>query len=368
VDRPKKKPLITANMVTLARLIPMPVLVWLIYRGIERGSERELWIALVLGTIIGCTDFVDGLLARKYGPTVLGGLLDPIADKVFVAFIYLPFADLDVIPAWSVALMFVREFLVTALRSAYEQRDLSLKTSYLGKVKTWTQMQGIGVLILFPLIGDRNILLGLMLFGAATPLVAMAGLWLVKRKFWRGALVMSGSFLPLIYLVLRGDVQLTMLVIMLTIVAITWVSGIDYVVIGFRDLRGRGDFRRADFVRIVGSLALPSLIFLALVETPMPPWPLLTILAVELSVGGLDNLLSHHKAAAGAMVWGVRVLGTSMLLAAALFLPDYATWLAVAGAAVSVAGVTIEFWRGRPYYLDQRFRDKRLRQSAAARV
>jgi hypothetical protein len=61
------------------------------------------------------------------------------------------------------------------------------------------------------------------------------------------------------------------------------------------------------------------------------------------------------------------VLGTSLLLTAALFLPDYATWLAVGGAAVSVAGVTIEFWRGRPYYLDQKFRDKRLRQSAAAR-
>ena len=33
------------------------------------------------------------MLARKYGPTVLGGLLDPIADKVFIAFAYTPFAD-----------------------------------------------------------------------------------------------------------------------------------------------------------------------------------------------------------------------------------------------------------------------------------
>jgi cardiolipin synthase (CMP-forming) len=93
----------------------MPALCWLIYQG-------DLWLALILGTLIGCTDFVDGYLARKHGPTVLGGLLDPIADKVFIAFVYLPLADLGTVPAWAVALMFVREFLVTALRSAYEQR------------------------------------------------------------------------------------------------------------------------------------------------------------------------------------------------------------------------------------------------------
>jgi len=52
--------------------------------------------------------------------------------------------------------MFVRELFITALRSAYEQRDLSLKTSYIAKVKTWTQMQGIGVMLLFPLLADSR--------------------------------------------------------------------------------------------------------------------------------------------------------------------------------------------------------------------
>ena len=125
-----KKPLISANLVTLLRLIPMPLLAWWIYEG-------TLVPALIVGTIVGSTDFVDGWLARRQGPTVLGGLLDPIADKVFVALIYLPFADIGVIPAWACALMFIREFLVTALRSAYERRGLSMKTSYLAKVKTW---------------------------------------------------------------------------------------------------------------------------------------------------------------------------------------------------------------------------------------
>ena len=104
-----------------------------------------MWCALIAGTLIGCTDWVDGMLARKYGPTVLGGLLDPIADKVFIAFAYTPFADIGMVPWWACALMFTREFFITALRSAYEQRNLTLKTSYIAKAKTWTQMQGIGV-------------------------------------------------------------------------------------------------------------------------------------------------------------------------------------------------------------------------------
>ena len=53
--------------------------------------------------------------------------------------------------------MFVREFFVTALRSAYEQRDLTMKTSYLAKAKTWTQMQGIGVMLLFPLVDEQGV-------------------------------------------------------------------------------------------------------------------------------------------------------------------------------------------------------------------
>ena len=136
------KPWITANQVTLARLIPMPLLAWLIYEGAQQGYENNpyMWSALIAGIVIGSTDWLDGMLARKYGPTVLGGLLDPIADKVFIAFAYAPFADdimkangvaSSMVPAWVVALMFTREFFITALRSAYEQRALTLKTSYL---------------------------------------------------------------------------------------------------------------------------------------------------------------------------------------------------------------------------------------------
>jgi phosphatidylglycerophosphate synthase len=160
---------------------------------------------------------------------------------------------------------------------------------------------------------------------------------------------------------LQGNTRLTLYFIMVVIVALTWASGFDYLFAGLRHLRGRGDFGRADAVRILGSLLLPCAIFAALRETPAPGWPLLAILSLELAIGGLDNLLSHHKKASGALPWGARTLGASALLGVALLLPQAATWLSVLAAAISFAGVTWEFWRGRDYYLDARIRDEVLR-------
>ena len=345
------RPLITANQVTLGRLIPMPLLSWLIYEGHRLGDKSYLWSALIAGIFLGCTDWVDGMLARKYGPTVLGGLLDPIADKVFMAFAYTPFADSGLVPWWACALMFTREFFITALRSAYEQRDLTLKTSYLAKAKTWTQMQGIGVMLLFPLVDNKAFLVWLLAIGTALPLVAMAGLWLAKKKFWRGAIVMSASFAALLVVFLYDEVYAPRAV-MIGVVAITWISGIDYIVVGWKQLRGRGDFTLADGVRLLGSLALPILLFAVLVYTDAPRWTIFLILALELAVGGLDNLLSHHKAATLALAWGGRVLGISVLLAGALVMKSHAAPLSIVAALVSVFGVTAEFIRGRAYYID----------------
>ena len=362
------RPLITANQVTLARLIPMPLLSWLIYQGAAQGYKDNIymWSALIAGTLIGCTDWVDGMLARKYGPTVLGGLLDPIADKIFIAFAYTPFVDCDhpLLPWWTVALMFQREFFVTALRSAYEQRNLTLKTSYLAKVKTWTQMQGIGMVLLFPLVDNQSFLTWLLIAGVASPMVAMVALWIIRKKIWRGAFVMSGSFVPILAFHLHGDMALTIQAIMFMIVAITWISGFDYVLVGWRQLRGRGDFARADGVRIIGGLALPLLAYPVLIG-PSPAWPIFLILAFELAVGGLDNLMSHHKRATKALAWGGRVLGVCVLLTGALIVPAYAAPLAILAAAVSLVGVFAEFWRGRDYFLDKRIRDKALRDASA---
>ncbi len=144
---------------------------------------------------------------------------------------------------------------------------------------------------------------------------------------------------------------------------ITWLSGVDYVIAGFTQLRGRGDFNRSDLVRLFASVAMPLTAFGALTESPAPAWPLITIISIELAVGGLDNLLSHHKKAAGAIAWGSRTLGVAALLGLAIAVPAQATALVLAAMAVSIIGVAREFWRGSDYYLDKRIRRRELAAS-----
>lgn len=333
----------------------MPLLAWMVYEGHNRHDDRYLWSALVAGVLIGSTDWVDGMLARKYGPTVLGGLLDPIADKVFIAFAYAPFADSGpngepMVWWWACALMFTREFFITALRSAYEQRDMTLKTSYLAKAKTWSQMQGIGVMLLFPLVENKRVLVAMLVAGIVAPLVALVAVWIAKRRFWRATLYMAVSFAATLVVYLY-DEAFAPRAIMVGVVAITWISGLDYIGVGWKQLRGRGDFRRADGVRLIGGLALPILLFAVLHYTSVPRWTIFTMLALELAVGGLDNLLSHHKVATLALAWGGRVLGISALLVCALVVPAAATPLAIVATIVCVGGVIAEFVRGKPYYI-----------------
>src|SRR5215813_15200254 len=93
-------------------LLPLPVYM-LIY-----GGHVQWWLAFAIFVILGATDFIDGLMARKEGPTKLGSLIDPVADKIFVAAIILSMVAVNLFPAWLVSTLLVREFLMTSLRSS----------------------------------------------------------------------------------------------------------------------------------------------------------------------------------------------------------------------------------------------------------
>src|SRR5688500_10802416 len=131
---------ITANQLTVARILALPFPCWAL---IVRPEQPWMWVAFVFGTLIGATDFVDGWLARREGPTVLGSLLDPVADKLFVAMLLLPLVATGECPGWAAGALFVRELLITTLRTSMAVRKQSLKTSQLGKLKTVVQMGGI---------------------------------------------------------------------------------------------------------------------------------------------------------------------------------------------------------------------------------
>jgi CDP-diacylglycerol--glycerol-3-phosphate 3-phosphatidyltransferase len=336
----------------------MPLLAALVY-----GGTSAHVVAMFLGTLIGCTDFVDGYLARKYGPTVLGGLMDPVADKVFIALSFLPYMDNGWVPWWLVAALFVREFLITGLRSSFEIRRRQLGTTYLAKVKTWVQMCGIGVLLLLSLVRSPLAVSLLFGLGAVLPLVGLLLYRWKTGKPWPGAWIFA-SILSVLFLlhVVGGDhvIRFGLLALML---AITWVSGFDYLATAWRELLR--DVTAFDAVRALGALALPTLATLVLSHTHAAAWPIMAIVTVELAHGGLDNLLAHHDACAPAWSYGSRVLGASALLALALMRPSNATFFSLLALAVSLLPTVWAFVRNRRFYLEEKLREKKRVASPA---
>jgi len=125
-----------ADQLTVARALSVPVVV-LLYAWSFDG--HAYWATAVF-CVAMTTDFFDGKLARRHGRTSpLGSLLDPIADKVLVLGTLVMLVGLDVVPAWMVAAIVVREVLITGLRQAAIERGAVIAARALGKLKTWAQ-------------------------------------------------------------------------------------------------------------------------------------------------------------------------------------------------------------------------------------
>ena len=105
-------------------LVPLLVVVLLTeFEGRQvLGVSKELLGAAIFA-LASLTDWLDGYLARRRRQvTWIGQMLDPIADKLLTSAAFISLVQLDLAPAWMVALIIGREFAVTALRSlAYTQ-------------------------------------------------------------------------------------------------------------------------------------------------------------------------------------------------------------------------------------------------------
>lgn len=331
------KPLVTANQVTIARLVLLPLGAWLLYQG-----PLGQWVALVSMTLVGCTDFVDGWLARRYGTTVLGGLMDPIADKMFIALTMLPALDLGWFPTWVVAAIFLREFVVTAARTAYSRRDVTLRTLYIAKVKTWYQMISVGLLFLThidPSGGSVRLVLAIF---AVAPIVGGLLFYVIKRRVWRGSVwfaISFGAFCALSYV---ASVDTVNNFLYWSTVAITWASGGAYL-LGIKDLPGTARMDAHDVVRLFGAIVPPLLACVlvgmahdgdrALGLARFPALPIFSLVACEFAIGGLDNLLAHQKHLGSLRGHVLRVGSQALLLGAAL-------WAALSGRDELVIGLS----------------------------
>ncbi len=143
------------NLLTLSRILAVPILVFLLWR----PTPIDYAVTFVLYCLVGITDYFDGYLARAQGLTSrLGQFLDPIADKIMVAAVIIMLMasrrangeppiiqDLQVIPALVIML---REIIVSGLREFLAELKVGLPVSALAKWKTTFQLVSLGALIL----------------------------------------------------------------------------------------------------------------------------------------------------------------------------------------------------------------------------
>ncbi|MCC6598504.1 MAG: CDP-diacylglycerol--glycerol-3-phosphate 3-phosphatidyltransferase [Alphaproteobacteria bacterium] len=162
------------DFLSLLRLALLPFMVPLFLIPMEWAA----WACLALYVIGALTDFLDGWLARRLNQTSeFGAFIDPLSDKIFVVTTMLMLVSIDRVSGYyvmAVAVILIREFVVSGLREYMGQRDLKLPVTQLAKWKTAAQMLALGVLIVAPYIFyGQAIGLGLLL--AAAALTAVTG-------------------------------------------------------------------------------------------------------------------------------------------------------------------------------------------------
>jgi CDP-diacylglycerol--glycerol-3-phosphate 3-phosphatidyltransferase len=140
------------NSLTVVRIFLVPFLVVVLLTEFERqqifGIPKE-WVAAVIFGIASITDWLDGYLARRRRQvTPLGQMLDPIADKLLTSAAFISLVQLNLAPAWMVAIIIGREFAITALRSRAYSKGFTIPAAPLGKIKMASQVTAILLLIL----------------------------------------------------------------------------------------------------------------------------------------------------------------------------------------------------------------------------
>ena len=140
------------NALTITRIFLVPLLVVVLLTKFEGHAIFGIPTPLVGAAIFGLaslTDWLDGYLARRRSQvTVLGQMIDPIADKLLTSAAFISLVQLGLAPAWIVAVIIGRELAVTGLRSLASSRGAGFGASSLGKIKMIAQVTAILLLIL----------------------------------------------------------------------------------------------------------------------------------------------------------------------------------------------------------------------------
>jgi cardiolipin synthase (CMP-forming) len=131
------------NLITLARILSVPVVVWAITSG-------EMLFAFILFLAAGISDAVDGFLAKRFGwATELGAYLDPLADKALIVSIYIALGISEAVPRWLVILVVSRDIMIigAVMLSWLVDKPVAVKPLLVSKLNTAAQIIFAGLVL-----------------------------------------------------------------------------------------------------------------------------------------------------------------------------------------------------------------------------
>jgi cardiolipin synthase (CMP-forming) len=124
------------NIITLGRILLVPIVVWAI-------ASSQMEIAFAAFVIAGVSDAVDGFLAKRFGMTTeLGAYLDPLADKAMLVSIYVALGIIEAVPRWLVILVVSRDIMIVGavILSWLFDKPIPMKPLMVSKINTVAQV------------------------------------------------------------------------------------------------------------------------------------------------------------------------------------------------------------------------------------
>ena len=132
------------NQLTIARIVMIFLFIFMCNIDDRLPIEmQQPWrvAAFIFVVLAGLTDFFDGYIARRYNLiTDFGKLMDPLADKIFIAATFIMLVDKAFLSGWIAVVILSREFLVTGLRLLAVSKGEVISADIAGKMKTLSQM------------------------------------------------------------------------------------------------------------------------------------------------------------------------------------------------------------------------------------
>lgn len=162
-----------ANLITAARILASPIAFLLILANDDTGGAS--WTVFVLGWIFAASDLLDGWLARKFDLiSRSGAFLDPLADKIVVIGAMICLVVVDRYSWIPVALIAVREVVITGFRSYWVKHNRAVPARKSGKYKSIVQGLALQAALFPPFVNLDIVVTAMLWFAVAFTLYSGA--------------------------------------------------------------------------------------------------------------------------------------------------------------------------------------------------